>query len=206
MICVCLTTLLLVAAAKASPGPLSLGVVAPADVTDSLVRRICTEAQAIWGHAGIALECERHGSKGDIGDWGIEVTVDDRQKPVGRDGSLGWILFTSEGADRSIHLSRASAEALLRGTPDIIDSTKFFHEALIGRALGRALAHELGHYIFQSKTHTPRGLMRADWSSDEIFAPNRNGFELTSQERATAADHSWIETACHSSVPRVPSC
>ena len=62
MIAMCLTTLLLFAAAKASIPPLSLDVVAPADVTDSLVKRICTEAQAIWGDAGIAFACERHGS------------------------------------------------------------------------------------------------------------------------------------------------
>jgi hypothetical protein len=202
----CLTTLLLFAAAKASIPPLSLDVVAPADVTDSLVKRICTEAQAIWGDAGIAFACERHGSKDEAGGWTIEVTVDDRHTPLGRDASLGWILFTNQGADRSIHLSRASAEALLRSTPDITDSTRFLHEALIGRALGRALAHELGHYIFQSRSHTARGLMRADWSSDEIFALNREGFELTSQERATAADHSWLDMACHSRAPRVASC
>ena len=206
MIAMCLTTLLLFAAAKASIPPLSLDVVAPADVTDSLVKRICTEAQAIWGDAGIAFACERHGSKDEAGGWAIEVTVDDRQKPVGRDGSLGWILFTNEGADRSIHLSRASAEALLRNTPNIIDFSQFLHETLIGRALGRALALELGHYVFQSKVHTPRGLMRADWTSDELFALNRNGFELTSQERTTAADHSGMDMMCHSSVSRVPSC
>ena len=90
MIAMWLTTLLLVAPVKAAVAPLSLAVVAAPDVTDSLVARICTEARAIWGHAG-------------------------------------------------------------------------------------------------------------------IFALSRNGFELTSQRRA-AADHSWIDMACHSGVSTVPSC
>src|SRR5262245_45799510 len=103
MIARCLTTLMLVTAAKASVTPLTLAVVAPPGIADSLVKRICAEARAIWGPAGIPLECERHGSKDEPGRWTIEVTIDDRETPVGREGALGWILFTNDAADRSIH-------------------------------------------------------------------------------------------------------
>jgi len=201
-----LITLCLGTTDQAPATTVALAVVAPPGVTDSLVKRICAEAQEIWGRAGIALDWQRQASKDAANGLTIEVTIDDRQRPVGREGALGWILFTNEGADPSIHLSRASAEALLRSTPDIVDSTRMSHEALIGRALGRALAHELGHYIFQSKSHTPRGLMRADWTSDEAFALNRGEFELTSQERATAADRLWMDLACHARVQEASSC
>jgi len=44
------------------------------------------------------------------------------------------------------------------------------HERLIGRALGRAFSHELGHYILKSKGHTSQGLMRATWPSEQLLS------------------------------------
>ena len=117
------------------------------------------------------------------------------EPPVGRDGALGWLTFTGDHPDRVIHLSRASAEDLLRGSPGLIDATITSHEAFIARALGRALAHEMGHYILRSKVHTPRGLMRAAWTSSQTFAVSRDGFALTAQERATAAGNLRMELA-----------
>ena len=186
MIASCLITLALVAA-EASVTPIVVAVVAPTDVTDSLVNQICAEAAAIWMPAGIALEWSRGVSKDQARRPSIEVMIDNRRAPVGRDGALGWLTFTSDGPDRFIHLSRASAEGLLRGTPGLNDATIASHEAFISRALGRALAHELGHYILRSKTHTPRGLMRAFWTSEQTFGLRRDGVELTPLEQATAA-------------------
>lgn len=202
MIAMWLTTLALLGAANAPGPPVTLAVLAPPDVRDSLVNRICTEAEAIWNPAGIPFDCHRHAATDDTTPWTIEVTVDDRPTPIGRDGALGWIEFSNEGADRSIHLARASAEALLRGTPSVSFSTTFWHETLMGRALGRALAHELGHYVFQSKLHTRRGLMRPDWSADETFGLSRKGFALTSQQQATAVECLWTALEGDGIAPR----
>jgi hypothetical protein len=200
MIAICMATLALVAA-EASVTPIAVAVVAPRDVTDSLVNRICAEAEAIWAPAGIALEWNRDASKDEARRLVIEVTIDDRPAPVGRDGALGWLTFTRDRPDRFIHLSRVSAEDLLRSKPSPNDPTITSHEAAIGRALGRALAHELGHYVLRSKVHSRRGLMRAVWTSDQSFALFRDGFELTAQERATAAANLWMELASTGSAP-----
>ena len=204
MIAMCLMTLAL-AAADASVRPIEVAVVAPRDVTDSMVRSICAEAEAIWASAGMALAWTRDASKEEMHRLTIEVTVDDRQAPVGRDGALGWLTFTGDQPDRVIHLSRVSAEGLLRDSPGLIDGTFSSHERFIARALGRALAHELGHYLLRSKVHTPHGLMRAAWTSDQTFALRRDGFTLTDQERATAADHWRMELACGDCARRVAS-
>jgi hypothetical protein len=204
MFAICLTTLALLAA-EASVTPIAVAIVAPRDITDSMVNRICAEAEAIWAPAGIALEWNRDASKGDARRLVIEVTIDDRRAPVGRDSALGWLKFTSHGPDRVIHLSRASAEGLLRSTPGLNGATYASHEALIARALGRALAHELGHYILRSKVHTRHGLMRAVWTSDQAFAFIRDGFELTSQERAAVSGYLRMESACRDHTPRVAS-
>ena len=192
MIAMCLMTLTL-AAADASVRPIEVAVVAPRDVADSMVQSICAEAEAIWASAGMALAWTRDASKVEMQRLAIEVTVDDRPAPVGRNSALGWLTFTGGQPDRVIHLSRASAEDLLRDSPGLIDATISSHEAFIARALGRAFAHELGHYLLRSKVHTPHGLMRAAWTSDQTFALRRDGFTLTDQERATAADHWRME-------------
>jgi len=204
MIAIWLTALTLVAA-NASPTPIAVAVVAPRGVTDSLVNRICAEAAAIWAPAGIALEWNRGAPQHEARGLTIEVTIDDRPTALSRDGALGWVTFTTDGPERFIHLSRVSAEDLLHTTPWLNDATITSHEALIGRALGRTLAHELGHYILRSKVHTERGLMRAAWTSDQAFAFIRDGFELTSEERATALNHLRVALACCDFAPGVAS-
>jgi hypothetical protein len=101
---------------------------------------------------------------------------------------LGWILFTADGPASSIGLSRANAEALIRQMPGVTGATIVGHEILIGRALGRALSHEIGHYLLKSKLHSPHGLMRANWPSDELLSNDRRGFTLTAEQRA-AVEH-----------------
>ncbi len=185
---------LLIARSRASldgrvPSAISVGVFGPPDVTEALVIRVFDEANAIWGPTGIALDWHRITSKNMAVPWHVTVTIDDDRKDVaGRRGALGWIPFTTHGPAPSIHLSRINAEALIRRTPGVTDATILGHEVLIGRALGRALSHELGHYLLKSKVHTPHGLMRATWSSDELLSSDRRGFELTAEQRA-AAEH-----------------
>jgi hypothetical protein len=36
------------------------------------------------------------------------------------------------------------------------------------RVLGLAMAHEIGHVLLNSNTHAPTGLMRANWSRNEM--------------------------------------
>jgi hypothetical protein len=171
-----------------------IAVLAPRGVTDSLVHRICAEASGIWESAGIAFACQRVGSEAEAGDWPLDITIDDHRASVEPEGALGWITFTANRPDRSIHLSRARADDLVRATPGLMDKTITSHEILLGRALGRALAHELGHYLLQSKAHTSRGLMRRVWRSDDSFAVSRSGFELTAEQRAAIFGYlAWNE-------------
>ena len=183
---------LLIARSRASldgkvPSAISVDVFAPPDVTEALVIRVFDEAKAIWGPTGIALDWHRITSKDMAAPWHVTVTIDDDEKDVARrPGALGWIPFTAYGPAPSIRLSRANAEALIRRTPGVTDRTIVGNEILIGRALGRALSHELGHYLLKSKVHTPHGLMRANWPSDELLSTDRRGFELTAEQRAAA--------------------
>ena len=52
-----------------------------------------------------------------------------------------------------------------------------FRELVLGRVFGRALAHEIGHFLLRSREHSIAGLMRA----------NQSGFDLVSVDRHTFA-------------------
>lgn len=169
---------------------ISVGVFARPDISESLVNRICAEAESIWWPAGITFEWRRITSTTAARTWWLDVTIDEQQqdrRPMPGRAALGWIAFTAVGPQPSIHLSRSNAEDLLRRTPGVEDKTIASHETLLGRALGRALSHELGHYFLSSNAHTPHGLMQAVRASEDFFRMGRDGFELTAEEREAAA-------------------
>src|SRR6185436_2392293 len=99
---------------------------------------------------------------------------------------LGWIGFGEDGRpSRDIYVSHANALALLlmmRGFTDRMPRAEL--ETMLGRAMGRALAHELGHFLLASKTHSAAGLMRARRTSSEFFSNERTRFALDAEQRA----------------------
>ena len=60
--------------------------------------------------------------------------------------------------EQEIYLSHANARQMMeeaRGVVGIVDQMPIVQrEMLLARAMGRALAHELGHYLLASKVHT----------------------------------------------------
>lgn len=164
-----------------------VAVVTSLEIPDSIVNGICTETDAIWGRADVTIDWRRVPANEQDQGWLLQVTIDDQQRGViSRQEALGWITFTAAGPKPSIHLSRAGVEDLLFREPYAQRAPIAARDAFVGRALGRALSHELGHYLLNTKAHSPRGLMRAYWPSDELFAAWRGGFELTPTERAAA--------------------
>lgn len=96
---------------------------------------------------------------------------------------LGWILFDAPSTPgREIHLSYRNAIVLLERSPGVVGVVESMpplqRRTLLARALGRALAHELGHYLSASPAHTPDGLMMALHTAVEFFGSGRNGFRL----------------------------
>ena len=56
----------------------------------------------------------------------------------------------------------------------------------VGRALGRVLAHELGHYLLSLREHSPAGLMQPLFRTNQLIARNRRSFELPQGYRPDA--------------------
>ena len=164
---------------------LRISVVAPPVLTGQFVADTMAEAIAIWKPVGVAIEWHRVAAAHDEPRSELTVTMDDaaRQLPDGS-ATLGWIRFRAPDApEPHIHLSRTNAQALIARTAGLHDKPAILQETLLARALGRSLAHEIGHYLLKSRNHAPRGLMKSIRPSLDFFAPDRTGFGLTPDER-----------------------
>ncbi len=80
-------------------------------------------------------------------------------------------------------ITLAASGGLLFGRREVYASS-LLEERLIGRVLGRTIAHEVGHVLFRSPGHSGSGLMRAAQSVTELQHPSRTGFALDEQEVA----------------------
>ena len=55
-------------------------------------------------------------------------------------------------------------------------------ERILGRIVGRVLAHEIGHFVLRSPRHASRGLMRPFQSITDLIAGNGEIFGLTPED------------------------
>lgn len=130
------------------------------------------EASRIWAPAGITFDWARSTPTRAIRAGEVLIMV--REHLAGRprtdlrvDGrhTLGRVLLvTPDQPSRLIELSLPAVTTsvqgqMLFGRPvrELPDASR---ELAVGRALGRVLAHEIGHWLF-GRAHTPKGLMRA---------------------------------------------
>lgn len=71
----------------------------------------------------------------------------------------------------------------------------------LGVVLGRAVAHEIGHYLLHTSSHAASGLMRASFAADEFADAGIDTFGLDDaarrhlQEAAAGGAAHWIEQA-----------
>jgi hypothetical protein len=193
------------AALEASPRPVIVTVVVAPTISVSLVTRVLGEAGAIWRAAGFTLVWDRlpeEAVSGPAVASAVRVAAPATLRVVigGDRGirtndpnvkTLGWIVFEAGSPLQEIYVSYANTTALFEASQDVVgrisSKTIAEREMLLGRAMGRALAHEIGHYLLASKVHTAKGLMQAKRGAAELFSPPRSGFQLQADERRLIA-------------------
>jgi hypothetical protein len=191
-----------VAAATASIPPMSVNVsIAGVDVSPALVKRTLVETDAIWRSSGVTFVWQRAARLAAVvGDAGPFVpkalhVIIGSDRGAGRDGRrpLGWIVFDAlDAPQQEIYLSYANAVTMMEEARGVVGIVKEMpavqRETLVARAMGRALAHELGHYLLASKLHTQHGLMKATLTATDLFTPDISAFLIEpAQRRAVAA-------------------
>jgi hypothetical protein len=157
------------------------------------VQSMQTEASAIWDAYGVHLEWlpERdaspcHGVRGSL-----DVLIEDRPAS-NRTGSRAVLGSTRLVPDRIDHvpilLDYDETEQLLEAVPVAQRVRLLGHPEIwpidLGRALGRILAHEIGHIVLIEPRHQGRGLMRGALPPDDLISRQRWGVTLSGMEIA----------------------
>ena len=194
------------AAPAASPSaipPIIVSVTTAADMSPALIARVFKETDGIWRPSGIsflwrritreAVAFERAGETGPYVPNTLRLNIGNASGQP-RDGRvpLGWIVFDDVTTpQQEIYVSYANAQAVMaesRGVVGLIAEMPIVQrETLLARAMGRALAHELGHYLLASKVHTQRGLLKASRTAAELFSIERTGFKIDAVQRQQIA-------------------
>ena len=170
---------------------LIVNVSATRDIPASVVRDALVEANRIWRPGGTTFDWRRESTL----PAPLRVVIDhEGAAPAAANTmALGWVIFDAGVPGADIHLSYANAQRLLEESADFVGHSRarimtiVEHDTMLARALGRALAHELGHILLASKEHTQSGLMKATRTAVEFFAPDTQRFEITAAQRAEIA-------------------
>jgi hypothetical protein len=167
---------------------LTVNVSAPPDISPTLVSRVLAEADAIWRYAGFAFEWERVPHEAAAASLQVVIGHDVRGLSNGA-LALGWIVFADSAPLQQIYVSYENALQLLVESPGVVgpigNMPVLERETLLARAMGRVLAHEMGHYLLSSKAHTQTGLMRARITSSEFFSNDQRRFKLDNAQRSS---------------------
>ncbi len=187
------------------PSSLTIAVHMTHGMSNAIAKDALREASAIWKLGGVTLDW--HATSEPPGGGGrstVNVTFDDAPGSVaGQDVPLGWVTLDAAGVpEGTIFLSRRNALRLAETIDEYRERPLKFKERLAARALGRALAHELGHYLTGSKEHTVSGLMKGRRLADEFFSTACVGFDVNGDERRLAARMLALAAASQCQAPR----
>lgn len=162
-----------------------LQIVPAASIRKDALERVAAETRSIWAPYNVIVlptfalsDLDRR-----EGDHRIRLIV--RDAPANRiDGraprgfrGLASITFDGPAPSDVVYASIDCARAAV-GAAGLEGLAPEVRSRLAARLLGRAVAHELGHYILGSKAHSKRGLMRASFGPAELMAEEHHGFRL----------------------------
>jgi len=168
---------------------LAITVATPTDVSRDLAVLVAAEADAVWRDAWVHIQW----SIGDRPGWRpdapmLYVLFSDRC-PDAPEGArpLASITFVDAQPLRRIVVCREEINALTsQHAPGFSSLPARARTAVTGRVMGRAVAHEIGHYLF-GREHAATGLMRARHSAAEFCAIDASPFAVADPSRLARA-------------------
>jgi hypothetical protein len=142
------------------------------------------EAAKIWTTAGLRLTWTAPPMNFDVTDPGTVVVIVRRalSGPPGvksvrshgsPDAALGWVLFDDDDKRGFVEVSfDAIAALVMEGIyvhdKRVRDLPRQIQNDLLGRGLGRVIAHEIGHWQM-GREHARRGLMKASLNTRDLI-------------------------------------
>jgi hypothetical protein len=140
------------------------------------VRLVIDQIREIWQNAGVDVTSGRYGEASHPGQALVSLRILRILPPSGgtRAGpTLAWVAL-----DKSGHLTPYMFVSL-PAISSVVSMSEFagypvkglaprIRDELIARAIGRAAAHELGHYLLQRAGHQTEGLMRPAYALRDL--------------------------------------
>jgi hypothetical protein len=167
---------------------LTVNVSASPDIPPSLVSSVLAETDAIWRSSGFTFAWRQAPREASAATLHVIIGHDVRPAPDGG-LALGWIVFADSAPEQEIYVSYANAQQLMIEAPGVVGALdrmpRLEKHTLLARAMGRALAHEMGHYLLESKEHTLTGLMRSRINATEFFGTGNRQFKLDNGQRSS---------------------
>ena len=139
-------------------------------------RALMAEAEAIWKAGHIRLNWLRESTVAEDGPT-LRVLVVARPVPRTKEYSPWTVaeLLRPEGSNATAIASTIGARRIVdESRRELLSEPLARHDYRLGVVLGRAVSHEIGHYLLDTNTHARRGLMRARIDARE-FADLRSG-------------------------------
>jgi hypothetical protein len=147
------------------------------------------EARNIWRSAGVAVTSGRYGEPAPSGSSVVSLRLLGGVHKRSDGGLvLGWVMPAPNGGTvPTVFISLGSlneflSDGGLRPSP-FAQRPLALRQRLTGRAVGRIMAHELGHYLLNGGEHAKRGLLRPHYSPEDLTVPWLAGFQIPSPDR-----------------------
>jgi hypothetical protein len=170
------------------PTILNLRLTASNELSGVSQRALVNETESIWRDANVQLRWLTDNPDTETG-RPLRILV--TRRAVSAANTHSWPvgeLLRFEDNSAIAMASITSALRIVQADPErqLLDLTAM-HQYQLGIVLGRAVAHEIGHYLLQTNTHSTYGLMRASIDARE-FADLRTGaFRLDRESAAYLA-------------------
>lgn len=156
------------------------------------------EVTRIWTAYGVDVRAVHRDEPVREGAVRLEVTVVRQPERAADSDVLGSIRFVEGVPQPAIRMFPDRIAALAdAAAPMRMGDALFapvFRNYTLGRVFGRALAHEIGHFLLRSRTHSHTGLMRAHPPFVELAAFEWHSFALTASEVSRLA--SFVPSLC----------
>lgn len=158
-----------------------------ADLPETARRTLIQETDSIWREAGVRIRWVE-GSEPDGATRLLRVLVVQRAARPRQGGNwvVGELLRFDGGAAIAVaSIARAEQIVIAAGAGSNRLTPASVVQRRLGVVLGRAVAHEIGHYLLDSGAHASHGLMRATFQPREFTDFRAGTFDLDQGSQRT---------------------
>ncbi len=168
-------------ASSSSSRPLHVLLTVSASLPSVSRQVLSAEADRIWQREGVDIKWTTPSLASEPADAPLRVLVVSRPQVSAKD-EVQWPVaeLLPEATPRALAVaSIPSAQRVVNeATRVLLAGPSASPDHRLGLVLGRAVAHEIGHFLLATATHAERGLMRARIDSREFAAVNGESFRL----------------------------